>query len=60
MSDTGTFTIVIGFSAAISACEKGVQWEQALTLLHQMCATGTTTYVFIFCAAIAACENEGQ
>ena len=27
---------VIAFSAAISACEKGQQWEKALVLLKQM------------------------
>ena len=27
---------MIIFSASISACERGGQWEQALTLLHKM------------------------
>jgi len=27
---------VISYNAAISACEKGIQWEQAVTLLREM------------------------
>ena len=28
--------VLTSFSAAISACEKGKQWEQALTMLHKL------------------------
>ena len=37
--DTGMTAIVTSLNAAISACEQGGQWVQALTLLHKMCDT---------------------
>ena len=36
---------VISFIAAISTCDKGRQWEQALTLLLKMRETDMTTDV---------------
>ena len=33
---------VINFSAAISACEKGEQWQRALSLLKEMRLAGAT------------------
>ena len=36
MQDRGVQPNVISFSAAISACEKGGQWERALELLEEM------------------------
>ena len=51
---------MIIFSAAISACEKGGQWERALSLLDEMRESGVTPNVFSFNAAISACEKGGQ
>jgi pentatricopeptide repeat protein len=51
---------VISFSAAISACEKGGQWQRALALLDEMRAKGVAPDVISFSAAISACEKGGQ
>merc|ERR1712151_1120289 len=51
---------VISFSAAISACEKGGQWERALSLLEEMRDMSVTRNVISFSAAISACEKGGQ
>ena len=37
--------------AAISACEREVQWEQGLTLLHKMCDTDVADNVISLNAA---------
>ena len=60
MRETEAIADVMNFSAAISACEKGGQWEQALELLPKMHDTGTTTKVTSFAPAISACEKGGQ
>ena len=51
---------VITFSAAISACEKGGQWERALSLLTEMRAQGVEPNVISFNAAISACDKGAQ
>eukprot|EP00973_Karenia_brevis_P086985 12062354-Karenia_brevis.AAC.1 len=43
---------VIGYDKAISACEKGAQWQQALSQFNEMCEkalspTGTSYNAFI-------------
>ena len=48
---------VISFSAAISACEKGGQWERALSLLEDIKSRGVEPDVISFSAAISACEQ---
>eukprot|EP00966_Prymnesium_polylepis_P093678 2167735-Prymnesium_polylepis.1 len=48
------------FSASISACEKGGQWERALSLLDDMQRRGVRPNMFSFNAAISACEKGGQ
>ena len=48
----------ISFSAAISACEKVEQWEQALALLHNMRETGLTAYVIRHTASSAVREGK--
>ena len=52
--------IVISFSAAIYVCEKGGQWEQALSLLDKMRWAGMTLNVISFSAAICTCEKGGH
>ena len=54
MRDSGMTANVISFSAAISACEKGEQWEQALALLHKMHETSRASNVISLSAAISA------
>ena len=51
---------VIGFNAAISACEKGGQWQRALSLFDDMCKAGVSMDVISFNAAISAFEKRGQ
>ena len=51
---------VISFSAAISACGKGGQWEQAWGLFHNMRRTCITANVSSINAAILACKQGGH
>ena len=51
---------VIALCAATSACEKGAQWEQALSLLADMKKAGVTPDVISFNAATSACEKGAQ
>ena len=51
---------VFHYSAAISACEKGGQWQRALALLGEMRAARVVPDVITFNAAISACEKGGQ
>ena len=60
-ADAGVVTPdVISFSAAISACEKGGQWERALALLEEMRERAWSRNVISFNAAISACEKGGR
>ena len=47
----------ISYNAAISACEKGKQWEEALRLLQQMTCRTLTPDEISYNAAINACEK---
>ena len=51
---------MISFSAAISACEKGGQWQRVLSLLEDICRAGKALDVISFSTAISACEKGGQ
>ena len=51
---------VITFSAAISACERGANWEQALALLAEMRERGLACDITVFSAAVNACEQGAQ
>ena len=48
---------VVSWSAAISACEKGKQWEGALGLLQEMVHQLLTPNVVSWSAAISSCEK---
>ena len=55
------FTLdVVSFSASISACEKGKQWEGALGLLQEMAHKLLTLDAVSFGASISACEKGKQ
>ena len=51
---------VVSFNAAIGACEKGKQWEEALGLLLEMAHQLLTPNVVSWSAAISACEKGKQ
>ena len=48
---------VVSHSAAISACEKGKHWEEALRLLQKMLHRSLTPGAVSHNAAISACEK---
>ena len=48
---------VVSYSAAISTCEKGKQWEGALALLQEMVRKELTPNVVSYSSAISACEK---
>ena len=50
----------ISFSAGISACEKGGEWQMALFLLSQMPLAGAVPDEISFNAGISACEKGGE
>ena len=59
MGRRGVEPDVISFSAAISACEKGGQWERALSLLEEMGRRGVEPDVVSFNAALdAVCAQQ--
>ncbi len=51
---------VISYNSAISACEKGQQWEQALRLLLEMRSSRLEPNVMSYNSAISACEKGQQ
>ena len=51
---------VISCSAAISACEKGAEWETAFGLLQEMLGRSLQPGLFSCDAAISACEKGIQ
>ncbi|CAK0874049.1 unnamed protein product [Prorocentrum cordatum] len=51
---------VISYSAGISACEKGEQWQQALALLSDMWEAKLEPNVISYNAGISACEKGEQ
>ena len=51
---------VISYSAAISACEKGGEWQKALKLFEAMLKATVAPNVFSYNATISACEKGGQ
>ena len=56
----GPAASVVSFSAAISAYEKGGQWEQALSQLHMMCKADVTPNVISPSAATPGCVKGDQ
>lgn len=48
------------YSAAIGACEKGHQWEQALHLLSEMLQCGLDPNIITCSSVISACEKGLQ
>ncbi|CAK0905544.1 unnamed protein product, partial [Prorocentrum cordatum] len=50
----------ISYSAGISACEKGAQWQRALALLSEMGKARLEPHVISYSAGISACEKSKQ
>eukprot|EP00435_Cladocopium_sp_Y103_P013687 s1654_g3.t1 len=51
---------IISFGSAISACEKGGQWQLALHLLQRMSARHLRADAVALSAAMSACEKAGE
>ena len=51
---------VISYSAGISACEKGEQWQRALSLLDEMREAKLEPEVISYNAGISACVKGEQ
>eukprot|EP00973_Karenia_brevis_P045289 6274295-Karenia_brevis.AAC.1 len=60
MRKRGLSPNVISFSAAISACVKGEQWQRVAPVLYEMRRRCLSLDVISFSAAISACEKGGQ
>ena len=58
LNQTSIIAEVTSFSAAISACEQGWTWEQALTLPHKMREASKTATVISFSTAMSAGGKE--
>ena len=55
------FSALVSFSAGISACEKGEQWQWALALLSEMMREAKLeANVISYNAGISACDKCGQ
>ena len=50
----------MSYNAAISACEKGKQWEGALALLQEMICKELMPSAVSYNAAMSACEKGKQ
>ena len=48
---------LVSYSAGISACEKGEQWQRALALLGEMWESNMVPDEIIYNAGISACEK---
>ena len=60
LSEIGGFrfeTDVMSYSAAMSACEKGYRWEQALSLFPEVRCYWLELDVISYNAAMSACEK---
>eukprot|EP00438_Fugacium_kawagutii_P030805 Skav229495 [mRNA] locus=scaffold2455:48355:48795:- [translate_table: standard] len=51
---------VISYSASISACEKGSQWQQALALLQHMPRAQVLPNLYAQNSTISSCEKAMQ
>eukprot|EP00959_Pyramimonas_sp_CCMP1952_P265000 5541301-Pyramimonas_sp.AAC.1 len=60
MPDAKLETDHISYSAAISACEKGRQWQGALSLLSEMWEAKLVPTLISCSAGILACDRCGQ
>jgi pentatricopeptide repeat domain-containing protein 1 len=60
MNAAGVQPTVITYSALISACEKGAQWQRAVEVFEEMKAAGVQPTVITYSALISACEKGGQ
>ncbi|CAK0789332.1 unnamed protein product [Prorocentrum cordatum] len=61
MSEVKLDPDVISYNAGMSACEKGEQWQRALSLLSEMIEAKSEPDVIIsYSAGISACEKGEQ
>ena len=50
---------MVSYNAAVSACEKGRQWEWSLALMSEAVGERLTPNVITLSATITACEKAG-
>ena len=60
MSQRALAPNVISYTAAMSACEKGGQWQRALEVLEGMPQRAQKPDVISYTAAMSACDKGGQ
>ena len=60
MQRRGVQPDVITWNAAISACEKGAQWERALEMFEEMQRRGLQPDVITWNAVISSCQQSGS
>ncbi|CAK0858177.1 unnamed protein product [Prorocentrum cordatum] len=51
---------LISYNAGISACEKGRQWQRALSLLSEMWEVKLVPNIISLSAGVLACERSGH
>ncbi|CAK0843729.1 unnamed protein product [Prorocentrum cordatum] len=51
---------LVSYNAGISACEKGMQWQRALSLISEMWEAKVVPEAISFSAGIRACDRAGQ
>merc|ERR1712070_390335 len=60
MQDKKIAPDTITYNASISACEKGGQWQKALTLLQEMQDKKIAPNTITYSASISACEKGSE
>jgi pentatricopeptide repeat domain-containing protein 1 len=60
MGQQGVERNTVTYSAVISACRNGGQWEHALRLLEEMGQQGVERNTITYNAAISACKKAKQ
>lgn len=60
MRDAGLAPNAIIYSTVISACERGDQWQRAVSLLRAMRADGILPVTVTYNTVISACGKNGQ
>ena len=60
MEDAGIKRNTITYNAAIQACERGGEWEEAIRLFHVMQKVKLPQDTITYNSLVRACEKGGQ